>query len=155
MLVEPSLTVCALALGVTAGLLAHEGCHAAVLRAGGIDYAVTFFPGSDGRPLGRLASCPWAVVRPNPTGREPAWLLRAAALAPLSLSVPVFALVAAGHPPTGDAPIGAALALGWLACAIPSPQDFSVAFYAHQVLDAVDDAVAGDAGGTVAGPAAD
>lgn len=125
---------CALALSVGIGLVIHEWTHALVLRLAGVDYTVSYFPGRSGGPLGLLASCPWAVVEPTPTGRDSAWVLRVAALAPVLLAVPVLATGFAGHL-TPDTPILTAMAIGWLACAIPSPQDFSVAFYAHRLLE--------------------
>lgn len=144
---DPALTVvvagCALALSAAVGLVAHESAHALVLRLARVEYTVSYFPGRDG-VLGRLASCPWAVVQPTPTGREPAWILRLAALAPALLALPV---LAAGLTVdlTAETPILSAIAIGWLACSIPSPQDFSVAFYAHRLLagarDATDAAV--------------
>ncbi|WP_459810036.1 hypothetical protein [Halopiger thermotolerans] len=122
----------ALALSAAIGLVAHESAHALVLRLARVEYTVVFFPGQNG-VLGRLAGCPWAVVRPTPTGREPAWVLRFAALAPALLALPV---LAAGLTTdlTAETPIASAIAIGWLACSIPSPQDFSVAFYAHRLL---------------------
>lgn len=133
--VDVVLAGLALALTVLAGLVAHEWSHALVLRATRIEYTIAYFPDRTAGLGGLLASCPWAVVRPRPTGRESPWALRFAALAPLSLAVPVFALGLSGVVPA-DTPIGTAIALGWLACAIPSPQDFSVAFYAHRALEA-------------------
>ena len=50
-----------------------------------------------------------------------------------ALAAPVFAVGIGGHLPSGLLPT--ALLIGWLACAIPSPQDFSVAIYAHRALD--------------------
>lgn len=128
----------ALVVGVVAGLVAHEWAHAVALRAAGIDYVVEVFPDRDGTVRGLLASCPWAQVRPLPTERDPAWALRFAALAPIVLALPVAALTVADHAPTGDVPVLTALVIGWLACAIPSPQDFSVAFYAHALLETAD-----------------
>lgn len=134
-----------LVLGVVAGLVAHECSHAAALRAAGVDYAVEFFPDRNGTVLGLLASCPWAAVRPLPTERDAAWTLRVAALTPLLLALPIALLGVAGHSLSTDAPAVTALSIGWLACAIPSPQDFSVVFHAHALLEdatATDDATA-------------
>lgn len=128
---------CALALAVTAGLLVHEWTHALVLRLARIEYTIEYFPDSTddgGGVFAVLARCPWALVRPQPTGDEPAWHLRVAALVPLSLALPVLLLGLSGHVPTDNVVVSAAL-IGWLACAIPSPQDFSVAFYAHRILE--------------------
>ncbi|MFC4542037.1 hypothetical protein ACFO5R_08870 [Halosolutus amylolyticus] len=125
---------CILALAVVAGLVAHEWSHALVLRLAGVDYDVIYFPGRTDGVLGLLASCPWAVVRPRPAGSEPPWPFRLAALAPFLLAVPVFGLGVSGYV-TAETPIVAAGAIGWLACAIPSPQDFAVVFHAHRVLE--------------------
>ncbi|SIR87644.1 hypothetical protein [Natronorubrum thiooxidans] len=124
-----------LVLTVVIGLVAHECAHALVLTLASVDYTVTYAPGRTDGIVGLLTSCPWAVVQPHPTGRESAMVLRVAALAPLALAVPVFGLGASGIVPA-ESPIVTTVGIGWLACAIPSPQDFSVAFYAHRALDA-------------------
>lgn len=126
---------CALAIAVVGGLVAHEWSHALVLRLTDIEYEVSYFPGRTDGFLGFLASCPWAAVRPQPTGTESAWLFRLAALAPFALTLPVFGLGVGGYLTT-EKPIVAAAAIGWLACSIPSPQDFSVVFHAHRLLEA-------------------
>ncbi|QLG48332.1 hypothetical protein [Natrinema halophilum] len=125
---------CVLALSVAVGLVAHEWAHAVVLRLARVEHSVTYLPGKSDGFCALLTTRPWAAVTPRPTGREPAWVLRFAALAPALLAIPVFGLGLAGHV-TADAPIIAAAAIGWLACSIPSPQDFSVAFHAHRLLD--------------------
>ncbi|WP_265111737.1 hypothetical protein [Halosolutus halophilus] len=125
---------CVLAAGVVAGLVAHEWSHALVLRLTGVDYDITYVPGRVNGVVGLLASCPWAVVHPRPAGSEPAWPFRFAALAPFLLAVPVLGLGFGGYLTT-ETPIVAAGAIGWLACAIPSPQDFAVVFHAHRVLE--------------------
>ncbi|WP_306058305.1 hypothetical protein [Natronococcus wangiae] len=122
-----------LALVVAVGLVAHEWSHALVLRLAAIDYTISYAPDRRGGIVGLLRSCPWAVVQPYPTGAEPAWILRVAALAPLVLAVPVFGLAATGNA-TNQSPVIVAAVIGWLACAIPSPQDFAVAFHAHTAL---------------------
>ncbi|WP_254863284.1 hypothetical protein [Halovivax gelatinilyticus] len=139
-----ALLVAVLAAGVGSGLLAHEWAHAGVLRLTGTEYTVTFLPDRDSSPLRWLTSCPWAVVHPNPTAATPAWSLKVAALAPLALAIPVFGLALSGLAPSPEQPLFSAFALGWLACAIPSPQDFSVAFYAHRALESVPAAPDGD-----------
>lgn len=123
-----------LALSICVGLVVHEAAHAAVLRLGRVEYAVTYFPGRNRGRRSAAIGRPWAVVDPVLTGREPAWVLRTAALAPLALWLPV---VVAGITDVVslEQPIVTAFSIGWLACALPSPQDFSVAFYAHRLLD--------------------
>ncbi|MFC3958757.1 hypothetical protein [Halovivax cerinus] len=136
MVPELTLVTASLALGVSAGLLAHEGTHAAVLHLSGIPYTVSIFPRRDGHPIRWLARTPWAVVHPDPGPDSPTWALQLGALAPLTLSIAPFALATVGHAPSLAHPIPTAFVLGWLACAIPSPQDFSVAFHARRALDA-------------------
>lgn len=138
------LVGCALAAGVAAGLPAHEWSHATVLRAAGVEYDVAFFPDRGGSLLGLLASCPWAQVRPLPSAGDPPWVFRVAALAPASLVLPVAALGLTGYVPGSEWPVRTAFAIGWLACAVPSPRDFSVAFYAHDVLAGMSGAGDGD-----------
>ncbi|MDS0477768.1 hypothetical protein [Natrinema sp. 1APR25-10V2] len=125
---------CALVLAVAVGLVAHEWAHAAVLRLARVEYTVSYFPGRSEGVVSLLTSRPWAAVHPRPSGREPAWALRLAALAPALLAIPVFWLAAAGYV-TAETPVVAAAAIGWLACALPSPQDFSVAFHARRLLE--------------------
>ncbi|TMT86572.1 hypothetical protein E2L06_08130 [Haloterrigena sp. H1] len=125
---------CALALALMVGLVAHEWTHAAVLRLTGIDYTVSYLPGRSDGLVALVTTHPWAAVFPQPSGDEPAWSLRIAALAPAVLAVPVFGLGLAGYVTT-ETPVVAAAAIGWLACALPSPQDFSVAFYADRLLE--------------------
>ncbi|AFZ74019.1 hypothetical protein [Natronobacterium gregoryi] len=131
-MLELVMAGCVLVGAVATGLVAHELAHAFVLRLFGVDYSISYFPGGSG-VLGRLSSCPWAVVRPNPTGREPSWTLRVAALAPALLAAPPFVAGVVG--PGVDSSIATAAIIGWLACSIPSPQDFSVALYAREALE--------------------
>lgn len=134
--VELPLAVCSLLLSVAVGLAVHELAHAAVLRASGVPCDLEWFPDGAGL-LGAGLAGRWATVTPRrvPEGLAP-WRLRAAAMAPLSLALP-FALVALGVVPdplaTGDLPLQLAV-VGWLACALPSPQDFSVLWYADRAL---------------------
>ncbi|WP_408958564.1 hypothetical protein [Natrinema sp. 74] len=135
-MIGPTVAVagCALALAVAVGLVAHEWAHATALRLARVEYSVSYFPGRPDGIAALLTTRPWAAVHPRPTGREPAWALRLAALAPVVLAFPVFGLAAAGYVTT-DTPVVAAAAIGWLACALPSPQDFSVAFHARRLLE--------------------
>ncbi|AGB16474.1 hypothetical protein Halru_1875 [Halovivax ruber XH-70] len=145
MVPEITLLGASLALGVSSGLLAHEGTHALALHLSGIPYRVKILPHRDGHPIRWLARTPWAVVLPAPRPATPTWAIQLGALAPLLLAVPLFTLAALGHTPTATSPVQLSFALGWFACAIPSPQDFSVAFYADQALESValDDAESG------------
>ena len=124
----------ALGLTVAVGLVAHECVHALTLRLASIDHTIEYFPNRTDSVLATLAKSPWANVTPRPTGEEPPWQLRTAAMMPVALAAPVLALGIAGHLPT-DNLIASAVIIGWLACTVPSPQDFSVAFYAHRILE--------------------
>ena len=123
-----------LALSVSIGLIAHEWSHALVLRLAGIEHDVVYVPGRDEGVVAALASCRWAAVHPRPDGTESPWVFRLAAMMPLVLTLPVLGVALTGTLRLDD-PIVVAAALGVLACAIPSPQDFSVAFYAHRLLE--------------------
>lgn len=136
----------ALVIAVAAGLLAHEWSHALALRLAGIEYDLEYGPSR--RPPPRAADAnskrtalansrvAWATVSPRVTGDEPAWHLRLAALTPLCLPIPLVAILASGGAAWLPAEVVSAAMIGWIACAIPSPQDFSVALYAHRVLEA-------------------
>ncbi|MHC3437141.1 hypothetical protein ACYJ1Y_03335 [Natrialbaceae archaeon A-gly3] len=129
------LALLVLVASVAAGLIAHEYAHAIVLRLAGVECAVEYFPDRGDGVVTTLASCRWARVSPQPIGDESPWVLRLAALMPLALAVPVLVAGIAGSIPVGDRHLLTVATIGWLACAIPSPQDFSVAFYAHRVLE--------------------
>ncbi|WP_135821045.1 hypothetical protein [Halostella litorea] len=130
----------ALCLAVGVGTVAHEGCHAAVLSLGGVPYDVEWLPARDGATLLRAGALgTWAAVTPRrlPDDTSP-WLLRVAALSPLALAAPV-ALVAAGalpDPTAAGEPALVAATLGWFACALPSPRDFSLVWYAERAIAA-------------------
>ncbi|WIV68034.1 hypothetical protein [Natrialbaceae archaeon AArc-T1-2] len=126
-----------LAFAVVVGLIVHEHAHAFVLELAGVEYTLEYVPDRSDGVVAALASTPWARVEPRPTGHESPWVLRIAALMPLALAVPVLALGVGGHLPGADDPVATAAVVGWLGCALPSPQDFSVAFYAHRVLEDV------------------
>ena len=80
----------------------------------------------------------WASVRPRslPSGLSP-WSLRVAALMPLVLAAPILFVVLGVVPDPFSAgnPYLMAAAIGWLGCAIPSPQDFSLVWYAEQAIE--------------------
>lgn len=129
------LALVGLGVGVAAGTVCHEFAHALALRAAGVPYELVWLPdGSRRRVLSAAVTGRWATVeaRPRP-GVDGATPVRIAALMPFALASP-FLLVPLGAVPdpfaTGD-PVAVAAAVGWLACALPSPRDFSVAFYAH------------------------
>lgn len=128
------LAVFVLLPSVAVGLVLHEWLHALVLRLAGIEYDIVFAGEQTTGVLSGMLSHPWAVVHPQPTGEEPAWHLRLAAMSPVLLALPTLG-VATGLVDVPAQPAVTAILLASLACAIPSPQDFSVAFYAHSVLE--------------------
>ena len=137
-----------LLLTVGLGTVIHELLHAAVLRASGVDYELRWLHGGRTGRLGAGLFGTWASVelRAVPADLSP-WHLRAASLAPLLLATP-FLAVAVGAAPdpfaVGSLPLQLA-AVGWLACSLPSPQDFSLVWHAETVLEGeavpVDEAV--------------
>ena len=136
----PHLFGAALALFVTLsiGTVAHEYAHAAVLSLAGIPYETEWLPDREGNDYLRAGAFgTWASVTPRdlPEDTSP-WLLRASALMPLTLATP-FALVAVGVLPdpaaVGD-PYLVTAAVAWFACALPSPQDFSLVWYAERAI---------------------
>jgi hypothetical protein len=128
----------ALVVAVVAGTVAHELAHALVLRTLGVPYRIEWLPDREEAGMFRAGlRGRWATVNPCnvPRGLSP-WRLRVAALAPLGLATPL-ALALLGVLPdpfqTGN-PYAGAAAIGWLACALPSPQDFSVVWYAERAI---------------------
>lgn len=138
MLVTLAAAGLALLAAVAVGTVAHELSHAVVLSALGVPFEIDWLPGREDRGLlAAGATGTWATVSPTRVpGHGAAWRLRAAALTPLVLATPLaLALVGALPDPmqSGD-PVSQAAAIGWLACAIPSPQDFSLVWYAERAL---------------------
>lgn len=123
---------------VVAGMVAHELSHALALRAFGVPYDLEFLPERDDAGLLRTGvRGTWATVTPTAVPAElSAWRLRTAAVMPLCLAVP-FAPVAVGTVPdpiaAGD-PYLAAATIGWFACALPSPQDFSLLWHPKRAI---------------------
>lgn len=136
--VELGLAGLVLAVAVGTGTVAHELSHALILRALAIPHDLEWLPDSDEVSVlavgvsGRLA----AVTPRAPAPDLPPWGLRVAALAPLTLALPL-ALVPLGILPdpvaSGNIYLIAAT-IGWLACALPSPQDFSLVWYAERAI---------------------
>ncbi len=137
--VELLLFVPVLLVTVITGIVVHELSHACVLRLLGMPYDIEWGPTSGQRRSQGIPSLSaWATVTPQgPSCELSAWGVRCAAIAPLALSVPIV-LIASGAIPvsvdTSNAVVAAAV-VGWLACALPSPQDFSVFWYAHDALE--------------------
>lgn len=128
----------ALLLALSIGVVAHELSHAAVLRALGVSFDVSWLP-DRGAPESVRAGAfgRWAAVTPRslPPELSPRGL-RLAALAPLVLATPM-ALILLGALPdpiqSGNLPLVAAT-LAWFGCALPSPQDFSLFFHAEAAI---------------------
>jgi len=121
------------------GTVTHELSHAVALRAFGVPVEISWLPERDRTGLLRAGLAGgWAAVRPRVVPRDlQPWRLRVAAMMPLLLAAPL-ALVGLGvltDPFAGDTPYRAAVAVGWLACALPSPQDFSVLWYAEAAIE--------------------
>lgn len=122
---------------VGTGTVAHEVLHASFLRLAGVDCEVRWL---HGRGTGRLSAGlfgTWASVRMTsiPPTLDP-WQLRIAALSPLLLAAPLVAIgagVVADPFASGNLHVKLAL-IGWLACALPSPADFSLVWNAPTVI---------------------
>lgn len=124
-----------LVLAVCAGTVLHELLHAGVLRAAGVPFEIQWLPEGDGGlagPLGPLASVRLRAIPAD----LPAWQLRAASLAPLALAAPLLAVPAGAVPDpfAADAVVLQAAVVGWMACALPSPADFSLVWRADDVV---------------------
>lgn len=127
-----------LILTVGVGIVAHELSHAAVLYLFEIQCDVGI--GAEQVGTSRLgANIPgtWAAVTPREISPgTSAWALRLSSVAPLVLAVPFVAVVAGivPDPLQAASPLLSAWTVGWLACAIPSPQDFSVFWHAERAV---------------------
>lgn len=119
------------------GLVAHELAHALLLYSFGIPFEIRWFP-RDGQSIqsaGRLSGT-WASVTPSQIpATVPTWQIQIAALAPFVLTLPIL-LIAVGMPfsLSTDNPYFVAMTVAWLACSLPSPQDFSVFWYADTAV---------------------
>ena len=126
------------------GTIAHELSHAAALRVFQVPHEVRWFP--DRGPSGSLRMGlrgRWAMVvyRDIPPNLSP-WKLRVASLMPLTLTIPVIAIVYQGTLTAGivDGHLYASLAIiGWLACALPSPADFAIFWHPEESIAAAVD----------------
>lgn len=136
--VELVLAGAALVAAVVVGTTLHELSHALALAASGVPCQITVRPDRDESGLlGASLPGAWATVTPTavPSGFSP-WQLRTAAMMPFCLAAP-FALVLVGVVPnpfvSGGLPLQLA-AVGWLGCALPSPQDFSLLWYPERAI---------------------
>jgi len=131
-------TVALLVGTAVVGVVTHELSHLVVLRLAGVSCTVEVLPGrSDGQFSAGIGS-PLARVRPThvPEDVSP-WTLRCAALTPLCLAVPLALILAGVVPdPFASGSVGGELALVvWVGYSIPSPQDFSVAWYPERAVE--------------------
>lgn len=138
-----TLLVAAVVLVLTVGIgtVVHELAHAVLLAASGVEYEIRWFHRDGSGRLGAGLFGTWASVqlRSVPADLSP-WKLRAASLAPFALAVPFLGVGVGAIPDpfAGDALALQLAAIGWLACALPSPQDFSMVWYAEEILDGED-----------------
>lgn len=130
--------VVVLAVAVCTGTVVHELLHAGVLYAAGVPFQIQWLGDARSGRLGGGLLGAWASVRLRsvPAGL-PAWQLRVASLAPLALAVPLLAVPAGlvADPFAREAPLLQAAVIGWLACALPSPADFSLVWHAGRVVE--------------------
>lgn len=122
---------------VGTGTVVHELLHATVLELAGVDAEVRWLEGGRAGRLGAGLFGTWASVRMTAVPVDlPPWQLRAAALAPLLLAAPlvVIAIGAVPDPFASDHLYPKLFLVGWLACALPSPQDFSLVWNAPAVV---------------------
>lgn len=128
----------ALVATVAAGTVVHEVAHAAVLRAAGIPFELRWGGAGSGGRLGRHLRGSLASVRlRSPPARRQTAHVRAASMAPLVLLVP-FLAVPVGLVPdpfATDSVLAQVFAIGWLACALPSPADFALLWHPGDVAD--------------------
>lgn len=136
-LLELLVAVAVVLFAVGTGTVVHELLHASVLRLAGVGYEVRWLHGGRAGRLGAGLFGTWASVRMTsiPAGLDP-WQLRFAALSPLCLAAPLVAIGLGVVPdPFASGNLYLKLAVvGWLACALPSPQDFSLVWNARTVI---------------------
>ena len=122
---------------VSVGIVVHEAAHAAVLRLAGVPFQIRWLPGAtrDRFAAGLTGTLASVHMETIPAGLAP-WKLRAASLAPLVLLVPLLPMAAGivADPFAGDDVLVQLAVVGWIACALPSPQDFSLVWYAEEVI---------------------
>ncbi len=125
-------------LTVCVGIVAHELSHAAVLYLLGIQCDIGIGPAWVGTSqFDASIYGTWAAVTPRGISPETsAWAMRLSSVAPLVLAVPFVAVVTGTVPDPlqADNLLLTAWTVGWLACAIPSPQDFSVFWHAERAV---------------------
>jgi hypothetical protein len=119
------------------GITIHELSHAAVLQCLGVPYEIRWLPETDGSRFHSALAASWATVTPQRIPQNvPSLGIRLSAVAPLALTLPLV-LVATGvvqNPLPSGNEYTTAVTIAWLACALPSPQDFSVFWYADRAI---------------------
>lgn len=126
-----------LVLLVAGGTILHELLHLLILRVFGIPYSVEWFSVSHMGSLQSWLSVKWATVTPDILSEDVSpWHLRLAAIAPLTIAAPFLLAVGGVVPnPFADGTVLQKLAvIALLACAIPSPDDFSLFWHADRVV---------------------
>lgn len=123
---------------VSVGVVLHEMLHGLFLRAAGVPFDIRWLHGDASGQLGSLFFGTWASVRMRSVPDELApWKLRAASLSPLLLAAPLLGILVGAIPDpfaSGNLVFQFAV-IGWLACAIPSPADFSLFWHAGSVIE--------------------
>lgn len=143
--------VVVLLLTVAIGTLVHELLHAAALHASGVDYEMRWLHGRGADRLAAGVFGTWASVEVLAVPADlPPWRLRAASLAPVLLATPLVAVAAGALPdPFASGSILLQLAVvGWLACSLPSPQDFAIVWHPETLLEAASPTDLEDTAGT-------
>ena len=127
----------ALVVVLGTGTVVHELSHAFALRTLGVAYEIAWLPGRDTAGLASVRGTLAAVVPRNVSPETPPWRLRLAALMPLTLALPLpFVLTGVLPDPVASGnPVLASATVGWLACALPSPQDFSLVWHAEEAIE--------------------
>lgn len=122
---------------VSVGIVLHELLHGIFLRAAGVSFDIQWFHGETSGRLRSLFFGTWASVsmRSIPDDVSP-WKIRAASLSPLLLTAPLVGVTVGAIPDpfAGDNLVLQLAVIGWLACAIPSPADFSLFWHAGSVV---------------------
>lgn len=141
-MLSPVAAVALLGGALVLGVVAHELSHLLVLRVCGVGATLEVTPGrtTDGGLVAGMGGH-LAQVRIERADDISPRALRIAALMPLAMTVPLVLVVAGvGPSPVGTGWAGGKLVvIAWLACSIPSPRDFSLAWYPDQALAAARD----------------
>lgn len=134
---------------IVLGVVSHELLHVLVLRLSGAACTVEVLPdGGDDRHLVAGLGGPLVHVDIEQSEDVSPRHLRIAALVPFALAFPLVLIVAGVLPNpflTGSTG-GKLMLIGWVACSIPSPQDFSLAWYPARALAAAREGLDGSSG---------